>query len=212
MTDPAETGFDPDRYAWEAWSPTEAQRRLAGVALPWYIAAGWSIDLFLGAQLREHEDIEIAVPAARFGEVVAARPEVELFALGDGLAHSVEHEPESLTADGSHQTWGLDRGTGRWRIDVFREPSDGDTWICRRDEQIRLPYDEVIEGTSDGIPYARPELTLLFKAKHARPKDDADLAAVLTVLEPSRRNYLAELLELVHPGHRWLDEVRGGGA
>ncbi|MGH3130634.1 MAG: hypothetical protein ACRDNX_07440 [Gaiellaceae bacterium] len=50
--------------------------------------------------------------------------------------------------------------TGLWRLDVFREPSDGDTWICRRDERIRLPYGEVIERTEDGIPYARPEIVL----------------------------------------------------
>ena len=56
----------------------------------------------------------------------------------------------------------------------MREPADGDTWICRRDERIRMPYDQVIERTADGIPYGRPEIVLLFKAKAARPKDDAD--------------------------------------
>ena len=25
-----------------------------------------------------------------------------------------------------HQTWGLDRAVNRWRVDVFREPSDDD--------------------------------------------------------------------------------------
>jgi hypothetical protein len=96
-----------------------------------------------------------------------------------------------------------------WRIDVFREPSDGETWICRRDDSIRLNRCEHIEWTRDGIPYARPEVTLLFKAKHARPKDDGDLRAVLAVLDPDRRRYLAELLEIVHPGHRWLSDIDG---
>lgn len=206
-----ETGFDPDRHAWDAWHPSHVHDRLRGVAAPWYVAAGWSIDLFLGARRREHDDLEIAVPATRFGEVDDALADIDFFALGDGLARSVEHEPEALDAEGSHQTWGLDRDTGRWRVDVFREPSDGDVWICRRDERIRLPYDEQIEWTSDGIPYARPELTLLFKAKHAREKDDADLAAVLAVLSADRRRYLAELVDLVHPGHRWLDDLQASG-
>jgi hypothetical protein len=97
--------------------------------------------------------------------------------------------------------------TGVWRLDVFREPSEDATWICRRDHSIRLPYNEVIERTSEGIPYGRPEVVLLFKAKHTRPKDDEDLAAVLPRLDADRRRWLREALELVHPGHRWLAEL-----
>jgi len=108
----------------------------------------------------------------------------------------------------SHQTWALDRAAGVWRVDLFREPSDGDTWLARRDESIRLPYDQLIERTPDGIPYSCPEATILFKAKHTREKDDADLAAVLPLLGSERRRWLAKALELVHPGHRWLDELR----
>jgi hypothetical protein len=40
----------------------------------------------------------------------------------------------------------------------------------------------VIAHTNDGIPYARPEIVLLFKAKAARAKDD-DFAAVLPRLD-----------------------------
>ena len=68
----------------------------------------------------------------------------------------------------------------------MREPADGDTWICRRDERIRMPYDQVIERTADGIPYGRPEIVLLFKAKAARPKDVADFLAVLLGRERRR--------------------------
>jgi hypothetical protein len=94
-------------------------------------------------------------------------------------------------------------------LDVFREPSEGDTWIYRRDERIRLPYSDVIERTADGTPYARPEIVLLFKAKHSdRPKEEADFAAVLPSLEPGRRRWLAESLALVHPGHPWLERVK----
>jgi hypothetical protein len=72
-----------------------------------------------------------------------------------------------------------------------------------------MPYSELIERTADGIPYARPEIVLLFKAKHAhQAKNEADLAATLPALAPARRELLARWLALVHPGHAWIDAVR----
>jgi hypothetical protein len=179
------------------------------VAAPWYVAAGWAIDLFLGGRRREHEDLEVAVPGARFGEVADALAGLEIFVIGtpeNGLATPFAEVDEEALAD-THQTWVREPATGLWRLDVFREPSAGDTWLCRRDERITMPYDRVIEHTRDGIPYGRPEIVLLFKAKHARPKDDDDLAAVLPHLAPERRRWLADALDLVHPGHRWLAEL-----
>ncbi len=200
---PASGAFDPDLAEWDAWQPEEAARRLERVAAPWYVAAGWAIDLFLGGQRREHEDLELAAPSERFGELVEALAGYEFFVVGDHFAVPLAGAGDALET--YHQTWLLDRAAGVWRLDVFREPSEGDTWICRRDESIRMPYDRLIERTADGIPYGRPEVILLFKAKHARPKDDGDFAAALERLEPERRRWLADALRIAHPGHRWLD-------
>ena len=46
--------------------------------MPWRVSAGWAIDLFLGGERREHEDLELAVPADRFGEIAAALPRARL--------------------------------------------------------------------------------------------------------------------------------------
>jgi hypothetical protein len=70
-----------------------------------------------------------------------------------------------------------------------------------------MPYEELIRFTAGGIPYARPEVTLLFKAKHTRPKDEADFKAVLPRLGEAERRWLADALALVHPGHHWLAEL-----
>jgi hypothetical protein len=182
------------------------------VQAPWYVAAGWAIDLFLGVESREHEDLEIAVPRARFSEIAQRLAGLELFIPdGDltdpGLVWPFAGAPKEL--DKHHQTWVREPATGRWLLVVFREPSDGDPWIYRRDERIRLPYADVIERTGDGIPYARPEIVLLFKAKRVvRPKDEADFAAVWPSLGPDRRSWLAETLALVHPGHPWLERIQ----
>jgi hypothetical protein len=135
-------------------------------------------------------DLEIAVPANRFDEIAAALNELEFFVVSPGVAEPVAQAGDRLTT--SHQTWGLDRAANVWRIDVFREPHDGDQWVARRDETIRLPYAELIEHTADGIPYERPEVVLLFKAKHSRPKDEADLAAALPHLSRERRQLLRD--------------------
>ena len=105
------------------------------------------------------------------------------------------------------QTWVREPDTGVYRLDIFREPQDGDTWICRRDETIRFPYEQIIEMSRGSVPYLVPEIVLLFKAKHDRPKDNADFAGVLPLLSPARRAWLAGALARVHPDHRWLDAL-----
>jgi hypothetical protein len=198
---------EPDLSKWDAWEPAEVARRLARVAAPWYVAGGWAIDLFLGTRRREHEDTEIAVPQERFDEVARALAGHDLFVVGSGRVWPLEGARETLA--GTHQTWVRERGSGLWRLDVFREPSAGGLWVCRRDERIRLRYDELIARTADGIPYARPEIALLFKAKHTLAKDEGDLDAVLPKLARERRRRFAEYLALVHPGHAWLGRLDG---
>ena len=200
---PAES-FEPDVSKWEAWHPAEAARRLAGVGVPWAVIAGWSLDLFRGGQTREHEDLEIAVPAHGFPAILDALADFEHFVVGDGLARPVS--AEALV--GTHQTWIRERGSGLWRLDVIREPWDGDTWLCRRDARIRRPGSEVIAHTADGIPYQLPEIALLFKAKHTREKDQADFDGTLPLLDPAARAWLANSLELVHPGHPWIEAAK----
>ena len=200
---PAEVEALHERWS-SCWRPEEVARRLAGVAAPWCVAAGWALDLFLGGQTREHGDIEIAVPAASFPEVRSRFPGYAFDGVGSGRIWA-DAGPDVLAA--VHQTWLRDPATGDYLLDVFREPHDGDTWISRRDETIRFPYRDIIQRTGDGIPYLAPELVLLFKAKHARPKDQADFDATVPHLTPERRQALAGLLARAHPGHPWLADL-----
>jgi hypothetical protein len=196
----------------EPWSPWEVADRLTGVSTPWFVAAGWALELFHqsrtgrdgrdeGEWTRPHGDLEIAVPADRFPEIRDRFPGHEFDAVGSGR---IWQSPTAHVLAVMYQSWVRDQETGGYRVDVFREPHDGDTWICRRDESIRIPYRDIIERTGDGIPYLSPELVLLFKAKHLRPKDQADFDTALPLMTASRRGLLAELLNRVHPGHAWL--------
>jgi hypothetical protein len=206
------SAFAPDVLQWDPWRPEQVARLLAEVDLPWYVAGGWAIDLFLGGERRTHEDIEVAVPNTRFDELADVLSGFEIFVI---TAHG-EATPLANVRDrlmDTHQTWIREPSSGKWRFDLFREPSDGDTWICRREPAIRLPYEQVIERTDDGIPYGRPEIVLLFKAKHVdEAKNQADFEAALPRLEAPRREWLRAALERVHPGHAWLDRLESAAA
>ncbi|WP_018351372.1 nucleotidyltransferase domain-containing protein [Longispora albida] len=190
---------------WRGWTPGEIARRLSGVRAHWYVAAGWALDLFRGGQTREHEDLEIGVPRGYFGEIAEALPGYEWDVVGAGKVWPYE---QAGGYPDLHQTWLRDPGTGQYHLDVFREPHDGGIWVCRRDAGIRLPYEDLIlwTETEDGvrIPYAIPEVVLLFKARDPRPKDEADFAGVLPSLDEERKARLAGWLDLVHPSHHWL--------
>jgi hypothetical protein len=201
------TKIHPDVSEWDAWRPGQIARLFERVRVPWYVAAGWAIDLFHGKQRRKHDDLEVAVPNTRFDELADALRDFEVFVITGRREATPLSEARDRLMD-THQTWIREPATGTWRFDVFREPSDGDTWICRREPAIRLPYDEVIEWTDDGIPYGRPEIVLLFKGKHThQEKNERDFADTLPLLDARRREWLHDGLSHMHPGHPWLAQL-----
>jgi Aminoglycoside-2''-adenylyltransferase len=198
----------PALDAWQPWRPADLAARLAACGTPWCVAGGWAVDLWYGEQTRAHGDIEFAIPRSAFDRLRACFADCALYLAGDGEVHPLEGAPDARY----HQVWVLDPAAGRWRTDIFLEPGDltqdgGRTWICRRDPRLRRPYAEVVGRTADGIPYLRPEIVLLFKAKAARDKDEADLDLALPRLDPAARRWLADALDLVHPGHAWRRRV-----
>ncbi|MFD3707149.1 nucleotidyltransferase domain-containing protein [Nocardia sp. NPDC058658] len=189
---------------WDPWTPSVVAARLATCPAQWAVAGGWALDLFAGSISRAHDDIEITVPRADFLFVADAFPEYEWDVVGDGKLwpYSV-----AATHPDLHQTWLRDPFTGAFHLDAFREPHDGDTWICRRDPTITLPYTELIRTTANGIPYVIPEVVLLFKAKANRPKDTSDFHRVLPLLPEHRRARLSSWLTQLHPDHPWVAAI-----
>lgn len=194
---------------WDPWRPADIARLLAGVTVPWYVAGGWAIDLFIGRQTREHGDLEIAIPASAFPTIRSVLADYEFDVVGSGRRWPLD----SPAFDVMHQTWIRERDTGVYRADVFREPEREAAWVCRRDKSISLPYENLIRRTRDGIPCLAPEVGLLFKAKWAaEPKNQADFAATAGLLGEDAAGWL-RWAQRVHPGHAWieaLDRARAG--
>ena len=69
-----------------------------------------------------------------------------------------------------------------------------------------------IGSTSDlGVPFLRPEIVLLFKAKRPRRRDEEDFRNLLEVLSGESRSWLRSALSVVHPGHPWVGHLKGEG-
>ena len=63
---------------WEPLRPEDAAELLRGLAAPWWIAGGWSLDLFLGVELRPHKDLDVAVLRRDQARLLEALPDWEL--------------------------------------------------------------------------------------------------------------------------------------
>jgi hypothetical protein len=200
--------------AWRPWSPQEVARFFAPLAVPWWIAGGWAIDLFLGRQTREHEDSDVQIlrrdqRAVRvlFGtwDMQAAPPPprdeawpFRSWRLGEELAANI------------HDVWCRPTPTQPWALQLMIADTRDDSWLFRREPTIVRPVSTMGCSTADGIPYLAPEIQLLYKAKGLRPKDEADFAQVLPALDQERRQWLRTALAKTHPNHPWLDRLIAG--
>ncbi|TDD42651.1 hypothetical protein E1263_42115 [Kribbella antibiotica] len=195
--------LDGGPAAWDAWRPEEIAGLLAGTRARWCVVGGWALDLFRGRQTREHEDLEIATPLWDFDLLRERLSGYEFFVAGREGFWPVDGAGPAYFE--YQQTFVRDPSTGRWRADVMRTPDDGVHWICALDRSIRLPYDEAVARTPDGIPYLRPELVLLFKGLQTRPKDQVDFEATAPLLSEAARRWLrAALADASGEEHPWI--------
>lgn len=188
--------------AWDAWSPSMLADRLRGEPAGWCVVGGWALDLWHGTQTREHEDLEFAVLRDDIGRFRLRLQDLEFFAAKDGTLTHVARST-SPPADVA-QLWGADLGQGRWRVDMMVDCGTPDIWVCKRDPAIRMPRPLAIRRSDTSIPYLAPAITLLFKAKYRREKDERDFAMALPKLSATERADLGAWLERVHPGHEWI--------
>src|SRR3954447_14960719 len=181
---------------------------MAVVDARWWLAGGWSIDLFLGRPTREHDDIDVqilrpdhvAVRAALSAwDAYAADPPGRLrpWPVGEELAPQV------------HDIWVRRDAGDPWRFQLMIADVEDGNWLYRRDSRIRRPIADLSGPAS--TPQRRvlaPEVQLLYKSKGLRPKDEADFAAAHPVLDSAQRSWLADALATVSPSHPWLAHLR----
>ena len=197
--------------SWQPWQPEDIARFFSSLTVPWWIAGGWALDLFLGVQTREHEDIDVLFLRRDQHEIRAQLQGWDVQEAHPELLPSSwpfqQWKQGTLLSASVHDIWCRSHENAPWALQLMVIDTDRDQWISRRTAHIRGSLSTLGSVTKDGIPYLAPEIQLFYKAKGLRAKDEEDFAKTLPALDRKRREWLAQSLALVHPGHAWLTKL-----
>jgi hypothetical protein len=200
-----EASFQALYGPWDPMTPEQLADLLADCGSRWIVAGGRAARV--GAPPRHHADTDVTIRAADVGLIREVMRDWHLWEANDGALKPLL-PGVALTPD-CEELW-VRRAAGQpWRFEfLFDLYSTDDEWVYKRDPRVRLPWQRAVH-TVGGVEYLRPELALLFKAKHDRPKDRADLLAAH--LDPVGRDWLADTLDLL--GHyEWARLTRSAEA
>jgi hypothetical protein len=192
---------------WEPRHPSSLEPILSGLAINWWVAGGWALDLFTGKQFRAHYDTDILI--LRRDQLIIQKhlSDWQLFKTKQpGLA--MWRTGETLR-DEINDIWCRENDEAPFRFQIMLMETDGEEWVYRRAPQIRGPIESLGMKSKLGLPIIRPEIQLLYKsARYNKSKDDADFEATLPHLSKSSRKWLKHALEIQYPnGHCWMDKL-----
>lgn len=186
----------------EALTPARVADLFAGAPFRWWIAGGQSVELDPEPR-RAHDDLEVGVVRDEVSLVRDWLADYHLWDTHAGALYFMSPDYE-LPAD-HEQLWLRRDAFSPWLMDVMLTPVEGDTWFYKRDRRINRPLGQVLHAGPGGVPYQRPEVTLLYKVRRLAEKDELDFAAMLPRLAQSDRDWLRDAIELSEPpGHPWL--------
>src|SRR5688572_31726010 len=105
---------NPGVLDWDPAPPHDAAEWLANVSVPWWIAGGWAIDLFLGRDTRPHQDLDVGVLRRDVGVVLRSLPDWEVFEAKDGVLAPLHGGPRSAV----NSLWCRPKGARSWKIEL----------------------------------------------------------------------------------------------
>jgi hypothetical protein len=185
--------------------PLQVAALMRGFGPDWFVAGGWAIDLYLGAETRPHADIEIAIFRR---DQLALQEHLDGWLLQkvvDGKL-SVWRRDEWLALP-VHEIHCSHETAEPRRLEVLLNERGGDEWVYRRDERARRPLAACLMLSDSGVRFLCPEVVLLYKSKQPRDKDEHDFAAIVPRLDAARRRWLRDAIAVSRPGHRWLQSL-----
>ena len=218
-------------YWWEPLTPREGNDLLAGLDVPWWIAGGYAIELFVGTSWREHSDLDVVVlrPDQLAAQTHLVDRGWDLHAADPPGTLRPWRNDEYLPV-GVHDIWCRPSPESAWQLQLMLAETECDPpperlelaassigrgpepteWWFRRDPRIRGLMAELGATAQGGLPILAPEIQLLFKGKaEPRPRDELDFKMALPELNLMQRTWLEEHLRIVHPeGHPWIERLQ----
>lgn len=187
--------------------PVAVAALMRGYPRSWYIAGGWAIDLYLNRRTREHDDIEVATLRGDQQELRSHLADWEFRKAlpgGRGLEHWEAGEWLEPPVHEIHARRQVGEPTS---LEILLNETEGDVWKYRRNPAVTRDLTDIGITSRHNIPFLRPEIVLLYKAKVPRATDGEDLHNVLESLEPGARSWLRRAVGICHPDHPWLGEL-----
>lgn len=195
---------------WEPLGVSAVADLFRATRFPWWIAGGYAIELAVGEPFRPHDDIDV---------LILRRDQLAARALLAGWDCWVADPPGTLRhwpvgevlPETAHDIWCREAPDAPWRLQLMLDESDpgGAVWRSRRDSRVSRPVAEIGSRDANGVPFLRPEIQLFYKAKGRRPKDEADFAAVLPILDVEQRDWLRERIVMTYgDDHPWVAGLR----
>lgn len=155
---------------------------------------------------RQHEDMDISILSS----------DVEAFRQFLGDRHTPWNVDEgwfrpfdARFADvrPDSQVWVRRDARSPWILDVSFTPDTNGRWTNKRHLEHTEELDAVTWIAPDGDRYARPEVTLMFKAAQARDKDRRDAKVALPSLDARARRWLRDAIARMDPTHDWVQAL-----
>ena len=175
---------------------------MEGAGVDWAVCGGHAIDLFIGRQTRDHQDVDVAVfwdQRERLlnylltGGFRIFEPENGLLREVTGAEDNFRRNDNLWCIAGDSPAYKIERDHANfYRITTRRRHQDtldfieflfnrrnGDQFIYKRDKSIT--HESAILRSGAGMPYLAPELVLLYKSvfiRSAESRDPADIDRV----------------------------------
>jgi len=183
-------------------TPDSLRELMDGFDRPWWIIGGWSIEAFTGVP-REHEDMDISLmssDASAFRTFIGDR--WNLWNVDDGWFRPFDARYPEIRPDS--QLWMRRSATSPWVLDVPITPDTEGRWTNKRHLTHTERLEDVTWVADDGLRYARPEVSLMFKARQDRPKDVRDAEIARPMLDERARRWLCDTIAQWDPEHPWV--------
>ncbi len=127
---------------WDPITPAGAADVLSGLQCPWWIAGGWAIDLHVGHQTRDHDDIDVLI--LREDQLALQRQ------LAGWDLHAADPpgvlrpwRPGEVLPAAVRDIWCRRTPTSMWCLQLMIDDAKAGVWTYRRDARVRRPVAEL---------------------------------------------------------------------